>query len=81
MLAVTDRNPERSGAMYAQAIGSSASSGTILALSEEPGFRGLDETPSGTRIALWESESSARRPSIAFGGRLLNVYRASGRPA
>jgi hypothetical protein len=67
--------------MYAQVIGSSASSHTIMALSEEPGFRGLEETPGGARVALWESESSARRPSIAFGGRLLNVYRASGRPA
>ena len=67
--------------MYAKRMGTSTTSRTILALSEEPGFRGLDETPSGSRVALWESESSARRPSIAFGGRLLNVYRASGRPA
>ena len=67
--------------MYAHAIGNSGTTRTVLALSEEPGFRGLDESPSGARVALWESESSARRPSIAYGGRLLNVYRASGRPA
>jgi hypothetical protein len=67
--------------MYAQVIESSAASRTILALSEEPGFRGTDETPSGTRVVLWESESSARWPHPDFGGRLLNLYRASGRPA
>jgi hypothetical protein len=67
--------------MYAHRMGSSATSQTVRALSEEPGFRGTDETPSGTRVVLWQSESSARWPSPDFGGRLLNLYRASGRPA
>jgi hypothetical protein len=67
--------------MYAQRMGQSTTSQTIMALSEEPGFHGTDETPSGTRVVLWESESSARWPHPDFGGRLLNLYRASGRPA
>jgi hypothetical protein len=67
--------------MYAQVIETSATSRIVRALSEEPGFRGLDETPSGTKITLWESESAANWPLRDFGGRLLNVYRASGRPA
>jgi hypothetical protein len=67
--------------MYAQVIGTSSPRRTIAALSEEPGFRGTKETPSGTTVALWDSESSARRPQPAYGGRLLNIYRASGRPA
>ena len=65
--------------MYAQVI-TSESTQLIAALSEEPGFRGADRTKRGTRV-LWESESSARRPHIDYGGRLLNLYRASGRPA
>jgi hypothetical protein len=67
--------------MYAQAIGTSTASGTMAALREEPGFRGTGSTESGTHVVLWESESTARRPRPDFGGRLLNVYRASGRPA
>jgi len=67
--------------MYAQVIENSVPSHTLLALSEEPGFRGTDETPSGTRVVLWESEATARWPQPDFGGRLLNLYRASGRPA
>jgi hypothetical protein len=67
--------------MYAQAISTTTGDHTIRALAEEPGFRGLDETPSGTHVALWHSESTAHRPRPDFGGRLLNVYRESGRPA
>jgi hypothetical protein len=67
--------------MYAQVIGSSAINRTIAALSEEPGFCGAHETPNGTMVTLWENESSARWPEPAFGGRLLNVYRAGGQPA
>ncbi|MEA2439922.1 MAG: hypothetical protein QOH76_1346 [Thermoleophilaceae bacterium] len=67
--------------MYAQAIESSAANNTMAALREEPGFRGTGATESGTHVVLWESESTARRPRPDFGGRLLNVYRASGRPA
>jgi|tagenome__1003787_1003787.scaffolds.fasta_scaffold20938569_3 hypothetical protein len=72
---------EKERNMYAQAIRTSTTSHVIRALGEEPGFRGLDETPSGALVALWESESTARRPMPDFGGRLLNLYRASGRPA
>jgi hypothetical protein len=67
--------------MYAQPIATSTTIRTIKALSEEPGFRGVDHRPSGTLVGLWESESSGRWPGAGFGGRLLNVYRASGRPA
>ena len=67
--------------MYAQRMGSSTTGRTILALSEEPGYRGVSETPSGTTVTLWESASTARWPLPHFGGRLLNVYRASGRPS
>jgi hypothetical protein len=67
--------------MYAQVIRASTTPLTVAALSEEPGFRGVKETPSGKIVTLWESESTARWPQAAFGGRLLNVYRASGRPA
>jgi hypothetical protein len=65
--------------MYVQAIGTSST--TLSALSEEPGFRGFDRSASGTARVLWESESTAHRPRPDFTGRLLNVYRASGRPA
>ena len=67
--------------MYAQVIHSSPLDAAIAALREEPGFGGTAETPSGRHIVLWESESTARRPKLEFGGRLLNIYRASGRPA
>ncbi|HEY0633191.1 MAG TPA: hypothetical protein VGC98_14140 [Thermoleophilaceae bacterium] len=53
----------------------------IAALREEPGFSASAETPSGRHIVVWESGSTARRPKLEFGGRLLNIYRASGRPA
>jgi hypothetical protein len=67
--------------MYSQVIATSTPSHTLVALSEEPGFRGATEAPNGKIVTLWESESTARWPQPAFGGRLLNVYRASGRPA
>ena len=67
--------------MYAQAIQRNPLEVAIAALREEPGFNGTAETPSGRRIVLWESESAALRPKLEFGGRLLNIYRASGRPA
>jgi len=67
--------------MYAQAIQTNPLETAIAALREEPGFSGTAETPSGRHILLWESESTARRPKFEFGGRLLNIYRASGRPA
>jgi len=67
--------------MYAQAIQMNPLDDALAALREEPGFSGSAETPSGRHIVLWETESSARRPKLEFGGRLLNVYRASGRPA
>src|SRR3954449_11374933 len=70
----------RSAAMYAHRIATSTTIRAIKALSEEPGFRGVDQTPSGTLMSLWESEASSRS-GPGFGGRLLNVYRASGRPA
>jgi hypothetical protein len=81
-----ESTPQRSGEMYAQVMGSSATSQTITALSEEPGFGGAlnlvnDDTGRATTVVMWESESSARWPAPHFGGRLLNVYRASGRPA
>jgi hypothetical protein len=72
---------ERSEAMYAQVIQRNPLEAAITALREEPGFSGTAETPSGRHIVLWESESTARRPKLEFGGRLLNIYRASGRPA
>ena len=67
--------------MYAQVMKPKPLEVAIAALREEPGFSGTAETPSGRHIVLWESESTARRPNLEFGGRLLNVYRASGRPA
>jgi hypothetical protein len=67
--------------MYAQTIGTSTAHHKIAALMEEPGFRGTGATESGSHVVLWESEWTARRPNPDFGGRLLNVYRASGRPA
>ena len=67
--------------MYAQVIQRNPLEPTIAALREEPGFSGTAETPSGRHIVMWESESTARRPKLEFGGRLLNIYRASGRPA
>jgi hypothetical protein len=67
--------------MYAQAIQRNPLEAAVAALREEPGFSGTAETPSGRHIVLWESEPSASRPKLEFGGRLLNVYRASGRPA
>jgi hypothetical protein len=67
--------------MYAQAIQINPLDAAITALREEPGFSGTAETPSGRHIVLWENEATARRPKLEFGGRLLNVYRASGRPA
>jgi hypothetical protein len=65
--------------MYAQATDTSTT--TLRGLREEPGFRGTHRSATGTDYVLWESESSARRPRPDFGGRLLNLYRASGRPA
>jgi hypothetical protein len=53
----------------------------IAALRAEPGFSATAETQSGRRIVVWESEAAAARPKLEFGGRLLNIYRASGRPA
>jgi hypothetical protein len=67
--------------MYAQVMEQSPLEAAVAALREEPGFNGTAETPSGRHIVLWDSESTARRPKLEFGGRLLNVYRASGRPA
>ena len=67
--------------MYAQVIKRNPLDAAIAALREEPGFNGTAETPSGRHIVLWDSESTARRPKLEFGGRLLNIYRASGRPA
>ena len=67
--------------MYAQVIQRNPPEAAIAALREEPGFSGTAETPSGRHIVLWESESTARRPKLEFGGRLLNIYRSSGRPA
>jgi hypothetical protein len=67
--------------MYAQAIQRTPLEAAIAGLREEPGFTGTAETPSGRHVVLWESESTARRPKLEFGGRLLNIYRASGRPA
>jgi hypothetical protein len=67
--------------MYAQVIQRNPLEAAIVALREEPGFSGTAETPSGRHIVLWESEPTALRPKLEFGGRLLNVYRASGRPA
>ena len=67
--------------MYAHTIHRNPLEAAIAALREEPGFGGTAETPSGRHIVLWESESAALRPKLEFGGRLLNVYRASGRPA
>jgi hypothetical protein len=74
-------NRARGGEMYAQTMGTSTTSRVIQALGEEPGFRGFRETPSGTKVTLWESESAARWPMPDFGGRMLNLYRASGRPS
>jgi hypothetical protein len=67
--------------MYAQVMERNPLEAAVDALREEPGFSGTAETPSGRHIVLWDSESTARRPKLEFGGRLLNVYRASGRPA
>jgi hypothetical protein len=67
--------------MYAKVIENNALEAAIAALREEPGFSGTAETPSGRHIVLWESESTAKRPKLEFDGRLLNIYRASGRPA
>ena len=53
----------------------------IAALREQPGYRASAETPSGRHIVVWEGEPAGRRPTLEFGGRLLNIYRASGRPA
>jgi hypothetical protein len=71
----------RSEAMHAQVMECSPLDAAIAALREEPGFSASVETPSGRQIVVWESESTARRPKLEFGGRLLNIYRASGRPA
>ena len=67
--------------MYAQAIQRNPLEAAIAALREEPGFSAAAETPSGRHVVLRESESTAHRPKLEFGGRLLNIYRASGRPA
>jgi hypothetical protein len=67
--------------MYAQATQTNPLDAVITALREAPGFSGTAETQSGRHIVPWESESIARRPKLEFGGRLLNIYRASGRPA
>ena len=67
--------------MFARRIGSSDTGRTLAALREEPDYRGVGRTDTGTKVALWHSESAARRPAPDFGGRLLNVYRASGRPS
>jgi hypothetical protein len=67
--------------MYAQAIQINPLEAAIAALREQAGFSATAETRSGRHIVLWESEPTARRPKLEFGGRLLNVYRASGRPA
>ena len=67
--------------MYRQRMGNSFTKQTLAAISEEPGFRGTGRTPSGSEYVLWASASTAHRPIADYGGRLLNVYRASGRPA
>jgi hypothetical protein len=67
--------------MYAQAIQTNPLEAAVAALRNERGFSGTAETPSGRHIVLWDSESTTRRPKFEFGGRLLNIYRASGRPA
>ena len=67
--------------MYAQRIDTSATGFKIMALREEPGFRGTKETNGGTVVTLWDSAAAAQQPGRNSGGRLLNVYRASGRPA
>jgi hypothetical protein len=67
--------------MYAQATQTNPLEAAVAALREEPGFTASAATHTGRHIVVWESESSARRPKLEFGGRLLNIYRASGRPA
>jgi hypothetical protein len=67
--------------MYRQRMGNSFTRQTLAALSEEPGFRGTRTTPGGSEYVLWASASTAHRPIADYGGRLLSVYRASGRPA
>jgi hypothetical protein len=67
--------------MYAQAIRTNPLETAVAALREEPGFSASAETTSGRHIVLWDNDSTARRPKLEFGGRLLNIYRASGRPA
>jgi hypothetical protein len=66
---------------YAQAIQTNPLDAAIAAFREDPGFSASAETESGRHIVVWESASTARRPKLEFGGRLLNIYRASGRPA
>jgi hypothetical protein len=67
--------------MYAQVMERNTLDAAIAALREEPGFSATAETPSGRHIVVWESEPAVRRQKLEFGGRLLNIYRASGRPA